>query len=213
MSIKPPDQANKRGSSDDTLRRFSDEGQESKAVQRVRDKVSQILTRNEEIVYIAVQKPVISLAPDSAILTNRRFILYRPKVFGGATFEDYIWRDLKDAHLEEGVIRSIFSLKTVEGLTLTLTELPKAQARKLYAFAQEMEERVLEERRHRDMEEKRAAAGGIVMRGGTPTSERVDSADLEDPVQKLKQLKEMLDMGLITSQEYEATKNKVLSSM
>jgi hypothetical protein len=213
MSTKPPDRANVQVIPDDPFERFRREGQEARAIRHVHEKVSQILTRNEEIVYIAVQKPVIGLAPDSAILTTRRFIIYRPKVFGGASFEDYIWRDLEDAHLEEGVIRSIFSLKTIDGKTLTLTDVPKAQARRLYAYAQEMEERVLEERRQREMEEKRAAAGGIVVRGGTPSSEAPDSASSENPVQKLRQLKEMVEMGLISAQEYEATKDKVLAGM
>ena len=215
MSEKTPDRLTTQASSSDPFEKYLNEGHGSRFLRQAHEKVSQMLTRSEQIVYIAVQQPVRSLAPDSAILTNRRFIIYRPRFFGGATFEDYIWRDLEDAHLEEGVMWSIFSRKTTEGKTLALTGLPKAQARRLYAYAQEMEEQMLEERRHREMEEKRAAAGGIVVRGGTPSSEAPDSAaaSLEDPVQKLRQLKEMVEMGLITPQEYEATKTKVLASM
>jgi hypothetical protein len=215
MSEKRPDRLTTQASSSDPFEKYLNEGQGSRFVRQAHEKVSQMLTRSEEIVYIAVQKPVVSLAPDSAILTNRRFIIYRPRFFGGASFEDYIWRDLQDAHLEESAVWSTFSLKTTEGQTLTLTALPKAQARRLYAYAQEMEERMLEERRHREMEEKRAAAGGIVVRGGTPSSETHDSAasSVVDPVEKLRQLKEMVEMGLITPQEYEATKNKVLANM
>lgn len=213
MAEESPDRSEAQASSDDPLQKYLREGQGPKSVRDAHAKVSQILTRGEEIVYIAVQKPIASLSPDCVVLTNRRFIIYRPRFFGGASFEDYIWRDLEDAHLEEGVISSTFTVKTIEGQALTVEGLPKSQARRLYAFAQEMEERVLEERRQREMEERRAAAGGIVVRGGVPTSETPDSAVLEDPVQKLKQLQEMVDMELITSEEYEAKKQDILSRM
>ena len=126
-----------------------------------RGKHAQLLTAGEEIAYIAVEKPLVSLSPDSVVLTNKRFILYRPKLFGRVEFEDYIWRDLHSAELVEGVINSRFLVQTTEGLTLTVENLPKVQARKIYAFAQQMEEFVREERRVREMEEKRASAGGI----------------------------------------------------
>ena len=45
------------------------------------------------------QNPItaMTVAPDSVVLTNKRFIIYRPKFLGGAQFEDYIWRDLGEA--------------------------------------------------------------------------------------------------------------------
>lgn len=193
------------------LRKFLTEEQDPAQVQKVFANVRQILTGGEEILYIAVQKPLMSLSPDSVVLTNKRFIVYRPTLLGGANFQDYIWRDLHDARLSEGMINSTVTLHTVKGQILTLGDLPKAQARKLYSFAQEMEERVREERRTREMEEKRAAAGGIVLQGGLPTAPAPASVPQEDPMQKLKKLKDMMDAGLITAQEYEAKKVDILS--
>jgi len=196
------------------LKRFLSDQQDPAVVRQVYGKVRQILTTGEEILYIAVQKGVVNLSPDCAVLTNRRFIIYRPKLLGGASFQDYIWRNLQDARLKEGMLRASLTLHTVKGTTLTIDELPKAQARKLYAFAQEMEEKVMEERRLRAMEEKRAAAGGIVMQGGVPTAQAPSSAvSQEDPVQVLMKLKEMLDAGLISAQEYGAKKEEILSRM
>ena len=183
-------------------------------MQQVFKRVSQILTREEEILYIAVQKkPIVNIAPDCVVLTNRRFILYKPKLLGGASFVDYIWRDLHDAQLKEGIMGAVLTMLTVKGRRITVDYLPKAQARRLYAFAQEMEERVREERRKRAMEEQRAAAGGITIQGGPPTISTQAPAAPEDPVQKLKQLKEMMDASLITEAEYEAKKAEILSRM
>jgi hypothetical protein len=76
-----------------------------------------------------------------------------------------------------------------------------------------MEEWVREERREREMEEKRAAAGGIVLQGPVPAGSQQSSPVQEDPVKKLTQLKAMLDGGLITEAEYEAKKADILSRM
>lgn len=194
------------------LKKFLSEEQDPAQVQHVFAKVQQILTHGEEILYMAVQKRLINLSPDSVVLTNKRFIVYRPTLLGGANFQDYIWRDLHDARLTEGIINSTITLQTVKSQLLSVSDLPKAQARKLYAFAQEMEEKVLEERRTRDMEEKRAGAGGIVLQGGLPTAPTPAPVQQEeDPMQKLKKLKDMLDAGLITDQEYATKKAEILS--
>jgi len=201
---------------DSVIRKFLSDEQDPEAVQKAVDKVSQILTADEEIMYVAVQKE-IGFAPDCAVLTNRRLIVYSPTLLGGANFKDHIWRDLKDAHLSEGMIRATFTARTVTGQVITLDKLPKSQGRKLYSIAQQMEEKVREERRNRQMEEKRAASGGVYLQGNSsfpPAAPAASAASSqENPVQKLKQLKEMMEMGLITAEEYEAKKNDILSKM
>ena len=70
------------------------------------------------------------------------------------------------------------------------------------------------------MEEKRAGASSIVVNAApvaTPmpaaTSAPAAVVTAEDPVAKLKKLKEMLDAGLISDDEYNATKTRILQSM
>ena len=199
------------------LSRFLNEEQDPGIVNKVYDRVSQILTRNEKVAYVAVQKKLlkINLSPDCVVLTTRRFIIYHAKVLGQVDFEDYIWRDLKDAQITEGIIGAVFTMSTVHGKQLVVEHLPKAQARKLYAFAQDMEERVLEERRLRAMEETRAAAGGVILQGGLPPVQPQAQAAPggQDPVEQLTQLKRLVDAGLITAAEYEVKKREVLSRM
>ncbi len=203
------------------ISRFLSDEQDPGAAAQVFEKVSQLLTNGEEIAYIAVEKPLVSLTPDSVVLTNKRFIMYRPKLFGRVEFEDYIWRDLHSAELKEGVINSVFTVQTTEGLTLTVENLPKVQARKIYAFAQQMEEFVREERRLREMEEKRASAGGISIGAAGAAGMQMPATGAmqppppakEDPVQILGKLKQMLDQGLISAEEYNAKKRDLLSKM
>ncbi|HRE28237.1 MAG TPA: hypothetical protein PK954_16470 [Anaerolineales bacterium] len=56
------------------------EDQDESAARAVEDRIQQILTSGEEILHVAMQNPVtaLSAAPDSVVLTNKRFIIYRP---------------------------------------------------------------------------------------------------------------------------------------
>ena len=194
------------------LKAFSNDEQDPAIVEQVHSKVSQILTDGEEIRYIAVQKKlVMNMSPDSVVLTNKRFIVYKPKLLGRVEFEDYIWRNLKNAHVKEGMRGATLTMKTVDGREFSIDNLPKAQARKLYTMAQSMEEQVLEERRLRELEEKRAASGGITMHTNMPS--QPEAAPQDNPVLKLKQLKEMVEAGLITQDEYDKTKAAILAKM
>lgn len=190
--------------------------QDPAAIKVVHQRVSQILTAGEEILHVAMQNALTAMTttPDSVVLTTKRFIIFRPKILGGAEFEDHIWRDLRDARLEEGILDSKVSLRTTEGLTLGMEHLHKTAARRVYSLAQQMEERMIEERRTREMEEKRAAAGGISIGAAAAAAQHATPAvPKDDPLEKLSQLKKMLDAGLITQQEYDAKKADLLARM
>lgn len=89
----------------------------------------------------------------------------------------------------------------------------KEQARRLYAIAQQMEENVREELRLREMEEKRAAAGGVILGGLGSISSATSAAPSEEPLQALSKLKQLMEAGLITADEYEAKKKEILARL
>ncbi len=194
--------------SDSPIAQFITEEQDPVQVAKVYERLKQLLTSGERVLYIAVQKPVtVDLTPEVVVLTNRRFMHYRPSMFGRAEFRDYIWRDLKEAKLTDNVFRSTLVLTAANGETISVDDLVKEQAHRLYAISQEMEENVREELRLRAMEEKRAEAGGIVLQGATAQS----AAD--DPMAALSKLKQLADAGLITTDEYEAKKKEILARL
>jgi hypothetical protein len=94
-----------------------------------------------------------------------------------------------------------------------MEDIPKAQARRLYRFAQEMEETKKEERRQRDLEDKRAIAGGGITINTPSHQPQATAAPVEDPMEKLTKLKSMLDMGILTQAEFDAKKADILSKM
>ena len=97
---------------------------------------------------------------------------------------------------------------------MRIENLVKEQARRLYAIAQEMEENVREELRLRAMEEKRAAAGGVFLQGAlNAAAGGSTAAPAEEPLQALSKLKQLMEAGLITADEYETKKKEILARL
>lgn len=195
------------------LKKFLNEEQDPKAVEKLMSKVSGLLTADENVEYIAVQKkPAINLSPDCIALTNKRIIFCRPKNFGlSMDFQDYLWKDIADCHIKENILGADFKIKTIKGQFNMMDYLPKAQARKLYQFGQSKEEEMQDYRRQIDLENKRAAAGGgIVVNTNIPQPSTVVE-NQNDPLVLLTKLKGLLENNLISQDEFETKKNEIIS--
>lgn len=196
------------------IAKFVTEDQDPEQVAKVYEKLSQLLTAGEEPLYIAVQDPlVLDLTPEIVVLTNRRFLRYKPDLFGRATFTDYIWRDLRSVDMEENVFRAVITFSASDGERIKVDNLDKRQARRIYSIAQQMEENVREELRLREMEEKRAEAGGIYLPGAGAMSTGTTAAPSEEPLQALSKLKQLMEAGLITPEEFETKKKEILARL
>lgn len=203
------------------LKKFLNEEQDPKAVEKLLERINDLITSQEFVEYIAVQKkPAINFSPDCIALTNRRIIFCRPKTFGlSMEFQDYNWVDVADCHIKEGILGATFTMKTVGNYTNMMDYLPKAQARKLYQFAQEVEEKMRGVRREKDLEARRASAGGVTVNNATPiiaqpfqTPQPVKHLiEAEDPFAVLQKLKGLMDNGIISMEEFESKKNDILS--
>ena len=199
-----------------SIKELVTEEQDPKVLEKVLPKVQEYCTSNEEVQYIAVQKKTlgVNFSPDCIALTNKRIILIRPKSFGlSLDFKDFSWMNVADVHMKEGVFAATITIKTTSGQTDSMEDIPKAQARRLYRFAQEMEETKKEERRQRDLEDKRAIAGGGITINTPSHQPQAVATPVEDPMEKLTKLKSMLDMGILTQAEFDAKKADILSKM
>lgn len=195
----------------ENIKKYLNEEQDSKAIEKLLPRVEGLLTVEESIEYIAVQKkPAINLSPDCVALTNKRIIFCYPKNFGfSMEFQDYSWKDIKDCHIKEGILGAEFIVKTIHGHIIKIDYLPKAQARKLYQFAQNKEEKMIEFRRQIDLENKRAGAGGgIIVNTSNP-----GIVAKEDTFAVLENLKKLLANDLITPEEFNSKKAEVLSKI
>jgi hypothetical protein len=178
-------------------------------MQGIIEKVSQILAQDETIVYTVVQQMLAGPKPNAIVLTNKRFIVYRPGLIS-VKFEDYLWLNLRDAHLEEGLLGAKLSFLTAEGKKVSVERLPKDKARRAYAIAQEKEQEALEIRRLRKIEEDRAKAGGVMI--GAPSAAPAATA-AADPMAKMTKLRALFDAGLITEEEYNNKKAEILAAL
>ncbi len=204
------------------LKNFLNEEQDPQAVEKLLGRIKSLLTSQESVEYIAVQKkPVLNVSPDCIALTNRRIIFCRPKNFGlSMDFQDYNWVDIADCHIKEGIIGSTFIMKTVSNHINMMDYLPKNQARRLYQFAQEVEERMRSVRREKNLETLRASAGGVTVNNATPIIAQPQQfqhdqkpllIENEDPFAVLQKLKGLVESGIISSEEFEVKKNEILS--
>ncbi|MCQ9634465.1 PH domain-containing protein [Chryseobacterium sp. WG23] len=204
------------------LKKFLNEEQDPQAVEKLLGRINSLLTLQEAVEYIAVQKkPVINLSPDCIALTNRRIIFCRPKTFGlSMDFQDYSWVDVADCHIKEGIVGSTFIMRTTSNYTNTMDYLPKNQARKLYQFAQEVEERMRGLRREKNLETLRASAGGVTVNNATPIitpspqfqqEKKTLLIENEDPFALLQKLKDLKENGIISPEEFEIKKNEILA--
>ena len=206
---QPASQLQPKAAIPNALQHLLSDEQDPEAVRQIFERVQQILITGEKVEYIAVQKRMgLNLTPDAAVVTNRRFMIYVPKILGRSNFQDYQWLDLHNAKLNEGVLGATITFDVSNGTRLSIDGLPKVQARKVYRFAQEKEMESREFRRQRMMEEKRAAAGGVILQQPIQQNTPVQG---DDPVMRLQQIKSLFDAGLITEEEYNIKKQDILS--
>lgn len=121
------------------FKKFLNEEQDPKAIEKIASKLSDILMKNEEIGYIAVQKkPAITVLPDSIVMTNKRIIICQPKNLGlSMNFIDYTWDEIEGTFVKENILGSEFSFSTKTEMQVTIDYIPKIQARKIFTYAKE----------------------------------------------------------------------------
>ncbi|MDB4564539.1 PH domain-containing protein [Mariniblastus sp.] len=194
--------------------RFMADGQDSGMVLKLVQRVQGICTKEECPLYMAIQqRPIANFSPDAVVLTNRRAIVFRQKILGRLEFRDVAWMNVADVHFKENMIGSTISIRGINGHVEMIDYLPKQQARKVYRIAQDMEEKMVEYRRERSMEEQRAGAASVVVNNDLGSLARDSAVKADDDLEKLTKLKQMLDQGLINQSEFDIKKQEILSRM
>ncbi len=178
-----------------------------------------LLTQGETVLAAASQNVVNSpLKRDTAVVTNRRFLIYRPRILGRMDLDDYLWQDVDDVAVSTQLLGSTITvrgskrLKTGEQapFSRSVGGLDKAKALTLYAKAQEMEEVWREKNRVRYIDEERAKSGGVTIQGGAGVAAAPGGPSIE---QRLAKLRDLLEQELITTAEYEARKAQIIAEL
>lgn len=222
----------------ENIKKFLNEEQDPKAIEKIMTKLSDLLMKNEEVGYIAVQKkPAITVLPDSIVVTNKRIILCQPKNLGlSINFTDFTWDEIEGTFIKENILGSEFSFSTKTQMQVTIDYIPKIQARKISTYAKEQldvlknapysptneinTEKIIEEV---ETEEVTNFAEIIPLAGtnfetisneGSESNEhKLNQLSQNELFEKLQNYKKLLDNGLILQGEYDALKKEILSLM
>jgi hypothetical protein len=225
----------------DQIKKFLNEEQDPKAIEKITSKLNDLLMKNEEIGYIGVQKkPAITVFPDSIVLTNKRIIICQPKNLGlSMDFVDYTWDQIEGTFVKENILGSEFSFSTKTDMTVSIDYIPKIQARKIFTYAKEQldilktgsvqnavptpEEFVEEDIEEIETEEVTNYAEIMpavpnyaepIQENNTNTTEKpINELTQDELFAKLQNYKKLLDNGLILQGEYDAFKKEILSMM
>ncbi|WP_396184970.1 PH domain-containing protein [Flavobacterium sp.] len=226
----------------DNLKKFLNEEQDPKAIEKITSKLNDLLMKNEEIGYIAVQKkPAITVFPDSIVVTNKRIIICQPKNMGlSMNFTDFTWDEVEGTFMKENILGSEFSFSTKTQLQVSIDYIPKIQARKISTYAKEqldlLKNPVVAEEANiqvpeyiqEDIEEIETEevvnyaeimpvvsnyAESTAENTATSTEKLSNELTQDELFTKLQNYKKLLDNGLILQGEYDALKKEILSLM
>ena len=205
------------------IEKFLTEEQDPRTVEKIWQRLNDLLTSDEELLYIAVQKkPLVNLLSECVALTNKRILFFSPANFGlSIKCEDFVWKDIITVYSNEEIIGAVFTVKTTGGIELGVDYLPKIQARKLYQYAQERVQSEREARRLRDLEEKRAESGAVLLESTPRVVSQPDQTQsvghkdnsTDELTEKLKKLKVLFDNDLITLEDYNQKKQELLKGL
>ena len=169
----------------DNLKKFLNEDQDPKAIEKIANKLNDIMMRGEEVGYIGVQKKPVTVFPDSIVLTNKRIIICKPKHLGlSIDFIDYDWDDVAGIFVKENILGSEFSFSTKSDLTISIDYIPKTQARRISTYAKEQLDVLKNGFKNNNASYQDSKSTGVEMANETkdieetPTEEVVDFASI-----------------------------------
>ena len=227
----------------DNIKKFLNEEQDPKAIEKITSKLNDLLMKNEEIGYIAVQKkPAITVFPDSIVVTNKRIIICQPKNMGlSMNFTDFTWDEIEGTFMKENILGSEFSFSTKTQIQVSIDYIPKIQARKISTFAKEqldllknpvvseeekiqipeyVPEEIVEEVETEEVVNYAEIMPAVpnyaepIVENTAASTEKPSSELTQDELfAKLQNYKKLLDNGLILQGEYDAFKKEILSLM
>ena len=165
------------------LNEEQDEGVARKLVATLTNK----LERGELVRAVAVQKkPVINLVTEAIVGTTERVLVVRDLIVG-KNIETIAYPDLVIISATRELLGATVHLETRDRRKWAIESLPRESAEAVVRWARARKEQL--------------------------SAEPLEAALQDDPMARLKKLKELLDQGLISAADYEAKKSVILPSL
>ena len=145
------------------------------------------LERGELVKAVSVQKkPVLNLTPDALVATTQRLLIVRDRIIG-KNIEAIAYADLVSLTVTREMLGATVQLETRDRRKWAIESLPKESAEQVVRWVRARQQQL--------------------------SAEPLEAALQDDPLARLKKLKELLDQGLISAADYEAKKSEILPSL
>jgi hypothetical protein len=176
---------------------------------------------NEEVLYTVKKKFSLEAKPKWLVVTNMRILYIDEKLLGRYDLIAVPYEKLEFVYFKATKVSSEFVIKKEDGEELSLSRLDKNEAMKAIEAVRDAlnaiaVEPVTIQRKKKLMSEewiihkpKETVSRAIRVQRSVPTLVK----EKEDPIEKLKKLKELYDMGIITQEEYEEKRRKLLEKI
>ncbi len=183
--------------------------------------VKENLAVGEEVLHLIRASKALSMdfTPMTLAVTDQRVIIVDPKVLGRYELYDIPYQKLETVCFEQGVAGSTFTLYPEDGEGIEVRWLSREGAQRAIETIRDALDAIAIE--PVSIQRKKKALGReewllhkpkeFVSRRASVGERR--SAKEPDPLEQVRQLKELLDAGAISEEEYEAKKNDLLSQI
>ncbi|NJF25220.1 PH domain-containing protein [Thermococcus sp. Bubb.Bath] len=176
---------------------------------------------NERVLF-SIKKKISLEKPKWLLVTDRRIIYLDEKVFGRYDLKALPYQKLEQVTVKLGIMSSEFIIEGEENITLKLGWMNKEEARKAINAIKDALNAIAVEPVSIGVNKGLTSETWVLKKpkefitrtmpayqpAQTPANE-----EKEDPMEKLKKLKELLDMGVISQGEYEEKRKKLLEEI
>lgn len=186
------------------------------------EKLNSTLMKDEAVVSQAVQHRIFALWHRRVALaiTNSRIVVVERGILGGFKMKDIQWKDLHDAKLDQNVLSQYCGSNLIFGHfngnvgAIEIDGIPDREAAEIYSRSQAEEQAWEEKRRVREIEEVRAASGGVTIHTGQQQSvpAAAPASSGNGMLEQIENAKRLLDSGAISDAEFQEMKSKIISA-
>ncbi|WP_297548710.1 PH domain-containing protein [Thermococcus sp.] len=175
------------------------------------------LEPGEEVLF-SIRKKISVEKPKWLLVTDRRIIYLDEKLLGRYDLRAIPYQKLEQVTVKLGLVSSEFVIESEENITLKLGWMDKEEARRainaikdaLNAIAVEPVSIGVKKGLTSETWTLRKPKEFITR---TVPAHQPEAPQREDPVEKLKKLKELYDLGIISQEEYEEKRKKLLEEL
>ncbi|ASJ06036.1 PH domain-containing protein [Thermococcus pacificus] len=179
------------------------------------------LEPNEDVLF-SIRKKISMEKPKWLLVTNRRIIYLDEKVLGRYDLKALPYQKLEQVTVKLGIMSSEFIIEGEENITLKLGWMNKEEARKAINAIKDALNAIAVEPVSIEVNKKLTSETWVLKKPkefitrtmpAYQPAQPVVKEEKEDPMEQLKKLKELYDMGVISQEEYEEKRKRLLEQI